>query len=424
MEGFSNVNNNNIGTYYMSEPRTRTREETPKYGTISSYRNGILRSSFETLNSALSEVMTDSVTKDFHQLIAAGHIINNPMSYVKHSVESTTSGSYHASAKVGSTEYARNGSGCLTTWERTNTSYLDPGHLNIIEVPPELLDNAKRGALSTIDSTPYAFGEDVLEIRETIRFIRKPLSGIYKLSRTFKKAWKKKRRGLKDARDISEAFASLWLQFRFALMPLLRSADQIANFRAIYIPPKPIRRNARGWEKYEHFDSDNPTMGTAGNSYTWERTLSQKFSLRAVIHYEVTNPLEDWKYSTGLRAKDIPETIWAVVPYSFMVDRLYNISETISGIVNFLDPNVNILAASVTSSEETIRSIGFIRQDHSSYHTSVSPDFEIFRDFSKDRAVWTPTVLDAFGESTPPGLVDDITKITDLISLILVNFRK
>jgi hypothetical protein len=278
-------------------------------------------------------------------------------------------------------------------------------------------DLAKLRALANIDTTPYEFMEDMFEIRETIRFLRNPLHGLLRLSRAFKKDLNKLSLG--DATKQLKAFANLWLEYRFAVSPLVRSAYGIADAMSHPIPQRPKRRSARGFAKSNARDAWSPVY----RPFTFDCKNSIESEWKASILYEVDNPLLSRADSFGLRAKDIPETIWAVLPYSFMVDRVVNISDSIRGLTNLLDPSVKILAGSLTEKTDRKFSVQLISQSSPSY--AVSIDSDVFHDdqFTYNRTVWKPTASDTLPPVQIGGLVRDVTSTTDLLALILANFK-
>ena len=145
---------------------------------------------------------------------------------------------------------------------------------------------------------------------------------------------------------------------------------------------------------------------------------------KATILYEVSNPLEDWKFQLGLRVKDIPSTTWQLLPLSFMVDRLYNISNVIKGAINFLDPQLSFLAASVTRRTTKYSSFTVTDQVNQTWLTALTPDTWTRSRFRYERTVWNPRPIDVLTTSLDVrGLVNSISKTADLIALIVLALR-
>jgi hypothetical protein len=145
--------------------------------------------------------------------------------------------------------------------------------------------------------------------------------------------------------------------------------------------------------------------------------------VRAGILYEVSNPVVNFQYKYGLRFKDIPTTLWAVLPLSFMVDRFVNISNFFGGATNLLDPNVKILGAWVTSKRERLQSIGVRSISESGYTSTIVPDDIVDKTFLYAREVWEPSLVDAIPSLDIKGLVNSSAKVTDLLALVIQNFK-
>jgi hypothetical protein len=280
--------------------------------------------------------------------------------------------------------------------------------------------------MSNIDSTPYAFGEDIGELGETIRFLKSPGKSLFNLSKGFKRSVRKKERlfGRRNAINHATALADVWLEWRFAVAPLVRSMNSLIEAYQTDVH-QPLRRTGRG------FWSDSSDSGTqtvqvgyyGGNTCTFTVHASSSVEHRAGILHQVSNPASQFQYKYGLRGKDLPLTLWQLVPLSFMVDRVYDISSFTGSVVNLLDPNVDILAAWLTTKTEYLEEFSLQSVNESGYPSSVAPDTIFSRSFRYDRVIWSPGISDAVPGFTPKNLVKDAKSITDLLALSLKNFK-
>lgn len=402
--------------------RERSRSEVNEYEQlfIDFDKGGTDQYSSPLLTYGGSESMTDHETPHFHRRMARGEIINNPCLYQKLKHYQIGSG-YVTCDNGGSIKYHLIGP--VTAYRSNEGALIDYSDLE--PAFPDIEAKAKLYALSRVDSTPFAFGEDVLELRETARFLRNPVSSILDLSKTFKKEVKKTFRNRRFKTDsianLAEAHAKVWLQYRFAFSPLIRSSMDALEAFSSKTKTLPPRLTARGFASDTHDASG--TQIYSGWAY-FDRTVKTSQNIKASILYEVTNPIYDWKYKLGFRVKDWPTTIWQIMPYSFMVDRLYNISAFSKAVINLADPNVKILAASTTEKYEDIRSYSFVNHVQSGWtFTFSSTDVCFDETFKYHRKTWSPSITDAIPKATPKGLIDDATKITDLVSLIIANLR-
>jgi len=370
--------------------------------------------------------MTDVVTPGFHRKIRDGAIINNPCIYTKSTV--STNGTGLGTYKSGSYDYTISGP---LTWFRAGQVWP-----SVLPLTVEASKEASRFyALSSIDNTPYQFGEDIGEIAETIRFLKNPLGSLRNVANSIRdlkyKTYYKRRKTSKylqlDGEDkrLAYALAEAWAEYRFAAAPLVRSIHD--GYEALKLPrgedPKVDRKSARGFS--EGSDENMETYDTydSGTTYRWEKSSSLSRRYHSTILYEVTNPVYDWRYRMGLREKDLAETFWQLVPYSFMVDRVVNVSRSIRGLMNLADPQIRFLAASTTLKETSINSFRLTEESRASWDINANGETRIREDFLYSRELYSPSSKDAIPDFTPKNLVNDLTKVLDLTSLILLALR-
>lgn len=405
-----------------SNERHREREVPEVQGTYQKYKYGApYTSQVQTLYHKL-EVMDDSVVPNFQRRIKRGEVINNHCTYV---VETTTcgGGSYTAANPPGNTVYTSSG-GSQTSY---HASFYTGYGIRSLPNPntEDLHQAAKMKAIANIDSTPYAMSEDAFEIRETLRFLRNPLRTLAGLSRSFKRAVKSRTRlSVKNAGDVVKDAADVWLTYRFAATPLVKSAMDIHHSLTVQERTRPPRAIARGVAQSSNTTLSEPRCYYNATVYDdFRRNEMDNTVVRSGIMYEVTNPLYDFQFRYGLRAKDIPETLWAVLPYSFVVDRVVDISSSIRALTNLLDPNVKILTGWVTTKQELENQLEHLAQYNPPWTVSIDGDLVVDHKFTYDRAVWTPTAFDTVPVVDFNGLIEDAKSITDLCSLILQRLR-
>lgn len=380
--------------------------------------------------------MTDVVTPNYQQKIADGHIINNPCVYTMLSTSSSGSGSIHYENV--SWEYYLNGP---VTRFRSGDSTL-PGFRDNLAVsqPTDLRARAKQQAIANIDSTPYAFGEDSLELRETIRFLKSPFGSLLNLSRGFKSSYKKRKRLYrlqtykptdKLLKHLEEAYgnvnkadwrllkahADTWLQYRFAASPLVRSCIDVLDAYSSVPVTLPERLSSRGIQTATEQASKTETY----TDQTFDQLHMMSWDVKASILYEVSNPIRDWRYRLGFRAKDWPTTFWQVMPYSFMVDRVVDVTSFSKGVINLLDPKVKILSACVR--EKTLDRYTHQLTSGGPYAVTTNGEVVVDDEFIYDRQPWNPSIRDTVPTQTWGYLVKDATHVLDLASLILSNFK-
>jgi len=394
-----------------------TNEYTVKCGTQSNYEKKIV----------------DVVTPNFLKRIQRGDIINNPL---------TIRSSEHIQSMDGSLVYRNwntgNGvnpvNGATTSWSLQ--VYGGIGHgtwtkLEGNEAFQSRMSFARQKCIANIDSSNFAFGEDVAEISSTLRalkhtfnVIKNPAKTMYKISKRIRRLALRKVRRAKDLGHIlemSDALADAFLTYRFVATPIMKSMHDAVDAYNNPVKPKTKRLIARSKEEQ--------SFNVSGLIYNDTVTLLQgeQSSLieRASIIYEIKNPIYDWKFHLGLRAKDIPATLWAVTTLSFMVDRIYDISSFVKGATNLADPSIQILSGSTSSEYKFDRNYKTVAIDTHDAKSSFDVSSDVVRDsiYNKTRSVWLPSMLDTAPTLDLPGLVDTDIKTADLVALVYSNLR-
>lgn len=400
--------------------RNRTRNVTGRAAVVHRRVNGVSVDSDSQLLGTSDESMDDHVVPNFHARSAAGEVINNPLGYVKETFDTTGPGYYNA--VIGGSSYEADGNGSITSGlakflANLGQSNQVKGYLAPAVCPASFEDEAKAKALGNVDRSPYAFGEDLGELGETLRFLKDPAKALRDLSQEF--SWDVSKLFRKQKyKDRAKAIANVWTMYRFAFSPVVRSAhDLIKAFGEKTNRPK--RRTARGFSAWSESDSDAEPSGY----WTWARSVSATADFHAGVLYEVSNPFTDWRYKYGLRFKDIPETVWQLLPYSFMVDRVWNLSQAIRGTTAFLDPNVEILTAFVTRRDELVQTRSCVDYTYPVESLTFTPDVDTKTKSSVTRTPWTPSIGEAVPGLHPANLVNDATKVADLFALILQRVK-
>lgn len=402
---------------------TRSRNETMIAG-VGVYNHYSFDSNGQTLYASYSgpfpfknRAMTDIVTPDFKEKIASGQIVNNPMNsqIITYTAEASA---YLAISKANKNNGFR-GSGVNYTYACLGWGAL--GSAAYVDITP-LTNRAMLSAMSNIDKPDYEMLEDLLEIRQTVEFLRRPFQSLNSYTRKFLKKQNAFNRGKKGIEEL-KVLTDSWLQYRFAVIPLIHTIDNIYSSivsPSVDKPKKNVRKRATGLATNEA-----STFQELTSSY-WnvERNSSTTVTARACIIYEVINPINDWRKTYGLRGKDLPLGGWAIVPYSFMVDRVIDISSALRAMSNLADPNIVMLAGSTSYKKDVTRFARIIKQNTTAYDVSISCPGIYENILTYDRVPWIPSINNVIPGFKPAGVVDDITKITDLIALTSQNMRK
>jgi hypothetical protein len=354
--------------------------------------------------------MTDVVSPGYHRRISNGEIINSPCSFVQKD-EVIRGGTYNAVPTYGSGTYRAEGAVLAEAISRLANPFVD----SLLD-PAPLHADAMQKCIANIDETPYAFLEDVGEIAETLRFLKSPGRSLLKLARDSQKTYWKYQRKLKKAHQLADAVNDLYLTQRFAMTPLVRSAFDAVDAYSSDRVSRPERITARGFS-FESVDQSGPIRYNYNASAydEFDRSSIQSTLVKATILYTHGGDTGA-AFKLGLRGKDIPETAWQLVPLSFMVDRVYDISGAIRGVTNLSDPRLKILCASVTERRNLEASIVYSKQVNPGWTVTVSGSGTL-KQFDYIRNVWYPSYSNTAPVFTPLQLVKDAQSIADLFSL-------
>jgi len=414
----------------MSEARTRSRGELdrPVKGPIYKYANGELSYTMLCEEAHDGQEISDVVIPNYHARSARGEIFNNPMSLKRSVVSYGAGGSEY---QVSSTTGIRYEVPVAPTrfyaeqWRLSPTALSDL-YVNQADRPvaEDMLQAAKLIALAQVDSSDYKFGESLLEARETLRFAKNPLKALKPIVNDFGRKARRKASRFKRYEDKIRAVEDVWLSYRFAVTPIwLDVEDAIEAFDTWKTgDERPVRLTSRGQQLFTHNVSDTVLKGS--NTETYDTSSWYTEQAKAGIMYHVTDPVRDAQFILGLRKKDIPEALWAVVPYSFMVDRMLDISSAIRGLTNLADPSVRILSGWTTvKTSATHTCILSDRVLSNSSDSGCSGETVTLTDETYTRTPWLPNVSDVIPPLNVGGLVKDLTSIADLTALLHSRFK-
>jgi len=376
------------------------------------------------------KTIADVVVPRFHSRIKSGEIINNPAT-ITNDNESMPAGTFTYKRVYDDPE--------TEDWETNFTGpiypYLTRDHKPVFDLSfstgLDLTAMAKQKALSNIDSTPYSFAEDLAEIRTTARHLFSRGRDLKNLNTSFSKAVKnlKRRTRKESAAVVARETSQLYLEYRFAVSPLIRSIADLIEASNEKLGSREKRETARGFEVHRSNISSTVPFHNPSLGFMAKAVVNHEEIVSAGILYSVTNPLKGFRFKYGLRNKDIPVTMWAIVPYSFMVDRVFNISQALRAITNLWDPDVHIHTAwcrsSVTTSYQYSCDGVYPEQLLTSLRTrTVSGSAHKVESFKYTRKPWTPSITDAIPTPTWVKLVDSFTKIADITALTHVNLKQ
>lgn len=361
--------------------------------------------SFPARGMDYTDTMLDVVVPGYRRLSAQGIIFNNPM---EHLVHSRTGGSGTRTA-VSDTQFS----------QATGNIIPFLADLDGVSHLPSMVNTTGGDALlrafANIDSTPYSFAEDLAELAESYEYLRKPFQAFAGALLSYRRRRDTlMRKGLNKAQAHSKA----WLEYRFALTPMAMSAynagDALANWKKRVMP---VRMTSRGFANESYVHNDKIIV----NYREYYRDIQSKCTTRATVLYERPGGEMSVAHTLGLRAKDIPAAMWAVCPYSWLVDRFVDISALVSACVNLFDPNVQIKLACTSQKIETTSRLAILSDTTPGWATSHACDPEMLKELYYKRTP-QPTNQVPLPRVTTASL-SSVLKMTDIVALILQRIR-
>jgi len=367
--------------------------------------------------------ITDSNHPRYAARIKKGEYIASPFTVRSYAVEYSTDVSYLASHPNG-TQVWNTGSGPL---------------LKAIGHGPELPTfcesreaAAKLQALAAIDTSPMDVAEDIGELLASATSIASSMAGILSAAKNYRseafkaaedrrppkftKYSKSKQASIdrQNAKAWMRSPANHWAAYRFGFLPMMSTINSALMALSGFDAAIPIMRTATGTSK-----SDSTYSYEKLDTGQWLRSKSRQIdvSWRAYIHYKMTNPCSTLDLY-NIRKKAIPATLWAIVPYSFMIDRVVDVSSGLKALSNLADPSVQILGAGVTRKgrvldfESATAKPSWNGWTQSSYCEASATSLEV------TRTLWRPTIWDAIPVSNTGKLTDTVAHCADLAALI------
>lgn len=303
------------------------------------------------------ETMTDWVEPNYQKRKAQGEIMNHP----KHHVKTVYTGSTSSTYSIVWTPT------CTGTGLKRQDGTGHQRNLSLGFAPPPwslqyqqeerdrlmiTVGNATRAGIVSPDVQGLVFAA---EFTKTLAMIKHPLRSLRKLIEGLAKTQRFNRYKLRRKAD-RQAGATLfdfvsenWLIYRFGIMPTIYDIEGFTNFlrNPVKMSPRLTSRSKQTISSGTVTSSTPYTETYFGGNVT--RTSSVEITVKGGCLYEhegsVVNRL-------GLELQAIPEAIWELVPFSFIVDRIVNIGDFIAASV----PKTGVKVLAEWTSFETVTS--------------------------------------------------------------------
>lgn len=305
----------------------KTQSPTPTPDPVSNYRVGTWRS------------MDDIVTPRFKQISGKGGVVNNKMSSTFVSCEvqpggfnlripnTTTPPIYYDIGAITGAYFLPNinsvtsiMSTCIASCEAQFGAM--PNRSNLIGL-------ASTAARSKIEQPAFTGLVSIGELRETLSYLRNPFKAGLKLADTLERESRRIAKGKPS--QVASDLASLYLEFRYAVRPMIFEVEKGLDALRRDTTFRPIRKTARAKEGDKVQASKVSTGVTSGINYTKTESFSREIAVRCGFLYEdVVDP--GLSATWGMRLSDIPAALWELTPLSFVYDWFGNMGDFISAI--------------------------------------------------------------------------------------------
>lgn len=323
--------------------------------------------------------MTDIVTPRFAQRVANGDIILNPMTMSDIELDAS-GGSWGMQSSNAQDKYSFTGNYL--------TAVFGPPQILSCTLPvSQMITYCQTKALASVRPTDFQGLVAAAEFRKTLRMLANPVSSLASLvdyvsrlrkgrknlhidvingelrrinGRTFRVRWSKAPAGGRFNTvpkssivvPFGDAISGSVLAHNLGLKPLLSDIEQI--FKEI---PQ-AHQLARG--TFRCSSSEDQTLSASGSiaesvfTHNGTLTTTHKVKVRTtIIAADTFNVLQDF----GLSFADVPEALWEVIPYSFLVDYVINVGDVLSAIRAQSTQNVLGSATVVSIESESNRVI-------------------------------------------------------------------
>jgi hypothetical protein len=267
--------------------------------------------------------MSDVVTKQFHKQRAAGVIINTPM-YRQHVKRTRSVATLSRTGYVKTDMRPMLQTGELPTPELVAQPILSHGipfDEYLVQYNADR-DYAVMKAWSRVEESEVQALASLGELPETLRWATSVFRRFLELVRLLKsKNLLKKAKALtRINRRTVDGSSDLWLEWRYAIRPLIFEAEAIAEALAKSLKK---RNTARGFNGIKSPGTPTTTRIVSG-IYSWDetRTVKQEHNYRAGVLYDLDPGFVSLSAVWGI---DQPlESAYELIPFSFILDWFFN----------------------------------------------------------------------------------------------------
>jgi hypothetical protein len=279
-----------------------------------------------------NKTMIDMVTPNYHKRMRAGEIINNPLSIITNSWQETPR------QMVQRFGYDPTGSNCGSVVNvygeyvtrsklghpESLSSYPDVPDINI-----EIMKNqAINQAYANVELSEAAILATLGELDETIKFIVSSGRRLLKIYRDIRKLRLKALAKQFSAKELADRY----MEYRYAIRPLVMDVEM--SLRALSNMDKDLKgQKLRQTFRSRFTDSDVNVQASEVAPFS---TYWIGWNWSGQSHIDVTvsgGVLTDIEFISNLNiwgADQFIETVWELIPFSFIIDWFFNVGTTLA----------------------------------------------------------------------------------------------
>lgn len=223
------------------------------------------------------------------------------------------------------------------------------GGLSSLEM--RAMDRAIVSAYAKAKSPKFDGTTNLGELKETVKGILNPLSGIRSIFKKFKtsKQFSRSSRG-KEVLDLASHLSDQWLEYRYGIMPLVLSVQDLIKTVGMnpVVSGGYLLQSFHGGEKIA--GSDTKTIEDMNYWVVpFKTAVSVKTSTQVGASVCARLAIDEERLY-GLRMVDIPSTAYELVTLSFVLDWFFSVGDWIRAVTP--DPKIKVLASSVSISRK------------------------------------------------------------------------
>jgi len=271
----------------------------------------------------------DIVTPDFNRRMAQGEIINNPFDSYSCDIDGPGFSSiYHYSE----TNYPVVVQGRpYNYWKKVTGKqhYKGPSPYRLAVKPEacaDMLDTVKDLAVTSahagVNQAEMQALATIAESRKTIDFFYNTLKRAFRIFKAVRKLDLRAAKGLISPKELED----MYMEYRYAIRPLIYDINDLTAALQIERAAN-VRQTSRGYAKDSESGQDvvGPIALVEGVTCYYTVDWSYHCSARAGVLCDIAVTAD-----TTFGLTDVVETMWELLPFSFIADWFANIGETIA----------------------------------------------------------------------------------------------